>query len=98
MTGKKPDFKVQIVSKKSKEKIDLVLGWVNENDQIGGVICKEVDSIKLEDGRTIRGDNVWVNIYDNREDEPQQKTHIPGSIPGVQHRVPNDVDDDPVPF
>ena len=95
--GKRPDIKLELVSKANKEKVSFVLGWLNdEGDRIGCVLCKEIESVRLADGRVVRPENVWVNFYDNRDDNRPAATATSADI--ITDHKPDYGDEDSVPF
>ena len=86
MAGRKPSFKVVLKSKHTMTSQGLCAIWENE-DRPGlysGQFESEIESVKLKNGTEIFPSGVFINLYDNREENSN----------GGKHQTPSHINPD----
>ena len=90
MAGRKPSYKVVLKSKNTGTSQGLVAIWESEDRPglFSGKFENEIKQIILQDGTVINPDQVYINLYDNREESSGGKHVAPSHInpaTGVAH-------------
>ena len=75
-----PEFVATAKAKASGNQIELLAFWRNGKGYLGGKPHPDIESIRLVDGRTIKPDSVWFNLYENKP-EPEKAQN--GDLTGV---------------
>lgn len=98
MAGDKPSFKVLLVSKADKtRRVGLLAAWPSmQGDSFTGKFDQQIVAIKLADGTVVKPDQVYINLYDNREQGAAKPT--PAKPSTKADEPPPDFGEDDTPF
>ena len=82
MAGRKPSYKIVLKSKNTGTSQGLVAIWENQEKPglFSGKFENEIKEITLQDGTVINPSQVWINLYDNREESSGGKHVSPSHV------------------
>jgi hypothetical protein len=100
-TGDKPAIRILAVSKADKtKKRSIAAAWVSDDgERLNGMWDKDIVAVKFSDGTVATRDKHWINVYDNRGEQPSRRTKSSTFEPPPDNGdPPPDFGDDEIPF